>query len=63
MLDAIFAFFAMDGHGVYIWSAWAAGLLIVLGITLRSMWQLRASQRRLTKLTETTATGRDKHVT
>ncbi len=40
-------FFAMDGHGVYIWSSYAVFLLILVGDALAPRLRLRRVQREL----------------
>ena len=39
------SFFAMGGYAVYVWPAYAVALLIIGGLTVRSITSLRARQR------------------
>ena len=47
MFAVLTNFFAMDGYGIYIWPAWALGLLIVLAITISSIMLRRSTRRQL----------------
>lgn len=40
-------FFAMGGHGIYIWSSYAVFLLVLLGDALAPRLRLRRVQREL----------------
>ncbi|WP_192035383.1 heme exporter protein CcmD [Halomonas sp. YLGW01] len=61
--DSLDAFFAMGGHGAYVWAAWAVTALAMAG----SVMHARAERRRLLRdlrrrVRRDTATGRtDRH--
>ena len=45
-------FLAMNGHGVYVWSAYGLSLLVLVGVGLWPLVTMRATVRRLRRRLE-----------
>lgn len=40
-------FFAMDGYGPYVWSAWGLSFIVIIGLWLHANIEQAKAQRRL----------------
>ena len=45
-MNAAAEFFAMGGYGVFVWSAYAAAALVILGLSVWSWLGLRRAEQR-----------------
>ncbi|WP_168014611.1 heme exporter protein CcmD [Halomonas salinarum] len=61
--DSLDVFFAMGGHGAYVWSAWAVAALAMVGSVVHARAEhhrlLRDIQRRVRRDTATPRTDHD----
>ncbi len=68
-MEAIAEFFAMGGHGAFVWSAFAVAAVVMVALLVASLRQARANQAALDRLrparraagrtTETAEAGHD----
>ncbi|MCC7272447.1 MAG: heme exporter protein CcmD [Alphaproteobacteria bacterium] len=49
-MEALSAFLAMGGHGAFVWPAYGAAALILVGVLVASLARLRREERTLAAL-------------
>lgn len=55
-------FLAMDGHGVYVWSAYGVSLLVLIGVGAWPLLTMRRLTRHLRRQSDKHVVGAGKHM-